>query len=56
MRATPEVTALEKGIDCAVIVTNHRAFDYDRLLQHAPLVVDTRNALKGRSDDRIFRL
>ena len=56
MRATPEQAALERGIDCAVIVTDHRAFDYDLLLRHAPLVVDTRNALKGRSDDRIFRL
>ena len=56
MRATPEQTALDNGIDCAVIVTDHRAFDYDRLLRVAPLVVDTRNALKGRSDDRIFRL
>ncbi len=56
MRATPEEVALAGGIDCAVIVTDHRAFDYDRLLRHAPLVVDTRNALKGRSDDRIFRL
>jgi UDP-N-acetyl-D-glucosamine dehydrogenase len=56
MRATPEQIALDTGIDCAVIVTDHRAFDYDRLLRFAPLVVDTRNALKGRSDDRIFRL
>jgi UDP-N-acetyl-D-glucosamine dehydrogenase len=56
MRAMPEQGALERGIDCAVIITNHRAFDYDLLLRHAPLVVDTRNALKGRSDDRIFRL
>jgi UDP-N-acetyl-D-glucosamine dehydrogenase len=56
MRATPENTALDRGIDCAVIVTDHRVFDYDRLVRQAPLIVDTRNALKGRSADHIFRL
>jgi UDP-N-acetyl-D-glucosamine dehydrogenase len=56
MRATSEAVALDAGIDCAVIVTDHRAFDYDRLVQRAPLIVDTRNALKGRNHDHIFRL
>ncbi len=32
--------------DCVVIVTNHAAFDYDLIAQHAQLIVDTRNALK----------
>jgi UDP-N-acetyl-D-glucosamine dehydrogenase len=56
MRATSEAVALDAGIDCAVIVTDHRAFDYDRLVERAPLIVDTRNALKGRNHDHIFRL
>lgn len=30
----------------AVIVTDHRAFDYERIVQGAPVIVDTRNALK----------
>jgi UDP-N-acetyl-D-glucosamine dehydrogenase len=32
--------------DCVVIVTNHAAFDWALIMQHAPLIVDTRNALK----------
>ncbi len=42
--------------DCAVIVTDHRAFDYDALVRSAPLIFDTRNALKGRTEPHIFRL
>jgi UDP-N-acetyl-D-glucosamine dehydrogenase len=30
--------------DCAIIVTDHDAVDYDRLVRETPLVVDTRNA------------
>jgi UDP-N-acetyl-D-glucosamine dehydrogenase len=55
MRATPEFEALA-SIDCAVIVTHHRAFDYTALVARAPLIVDTRNALKGRRDPHIFRI
>jgi UDP-N-acetyl-D-glucosamine dehydrogenase len=32
--------------DCVVIVTHHAALDYTLIAQHAPLIVDTRNALK----------
>lgn len=35
------------GFDCVVIVTNHSAFDYARVLREAPLVFDTRNATAG---------
>ncbi|HWP98893.1 MAG TPA: nucleotide sugar dehydrogenase [Vicinamibacterales bacterium] len=56
LRATPEAEAFARGYECAVIVTDHRAFDYDAILERSPLVVDTRNALKGRQDPRIFRL
>jgi UDP-N-acetyl-D-glucosamine dehydrogenase len=42
--------------DCAVICTNHSAFDYEPVLKKFPLVVDTRNALKGKDEKKIFRL
>jgi UDP-N-acetyl-D-glucosamine dehydrogenase len=42
--------------DCVVVVTDHTTFDYTRLLNEAKLIVDTRNALKGFSSDRIVRL
>lgn len=33
--------------DCVVVVTNHSCVDYSLISRHAPVVVDTRNALKG---------
>ena len=48
--------ALDRVFDCAVITTPHRAFDYDDIVARSPLVVDTRNALKGRSEPHIVRL
>jgi UDP-N-acetyl-D-glucosamine dehydrogenase len=36
-----------KKIDCAVIVTDHSDVDYQYIVSHVPLVVDTRNATKG---------
>ena len=44
------------GVDIAVICTNHTAFSYADLPTHFPLVLDTRNALKGVSGANIFRL
>jgi UDP-N-acetyl-D-glucosamine dehydrogenase len=32
--------------DCVVVVTDHTAFDWEWVLQHAKLVVDTRNATR----------
>jgi len=42
--------------DCAVICTDHSAFDYDSLVNSGVLIVDTRNALKNRQAATIFRL
>ncbi len=42
--------------DCVVLITDHSAFDYDRILENAQLIVDTRNAWKGRDSSKIFRL
>ena len=42
--------------DCTVIVTDHSSFDYPNIVEHAQLIVDTRNALKGVISDRIVRL
>jgi UDP-N-acetyl-D-glucosamine dehydrogenase len=41
--------------DCAVVTTDHAAFDYGQIAE-LPLVVDTRNALKGLEKPTIFRL
>lgn len=35
--------------DAVVVVTHHKAFDYDAVAQHSQLVVDTRNALAAHA-------
>jgi UDP-N-acetyl-D-glucosamine dehydrogenase len=44
------------GVDCAVIATDHKAFNYANMPGRFPLVMDTRNALKGNTAKNIFRL
>jgi UDP-N-acetyl-D-glucosamine dehydrogenase len=51
----PEADAAERA-DCAVITTNHKAFDYASMPRRFPLVIDTRNALKGNGATNVFRL
>jgi UDP-N-acetyl-D-glucosamine dehydrogenase len=50
----PEAAA--GAADCVVIITDHTAFDYAALFEQAQLIVDTRNALKGFSSEKIVRL
>jgi UDP-N-acetyl-D-glucosamine dehydrogenase len=49
---TPEYLA---GQDCVLIATDHTAYDYDFIVEHSKLVVDTRNATKNvkRGRDKI---
>jgi UDP-N-acetyl-D-glucosamine dehydrogenase len=43
--------------DCVVIVTDHAAFNWPLIAQHASLIVDTRNALKvGEVNGRLLTL
>jgi UDP-N-acetyl-D-glucosamine dehydrogenase len=53
-----ETVPLESAADadCTVIITDHKAFDYQLLLDKAPLIVDSRNALKGVVSSKIVRL
>jgi len=54
----PEMTSTEltaeflAGVDCVLIATAHSAYDYEFIVRHAPLVVDTRNATKGLAAGR----
>jgi UDP-N-acetyl-D-glucosamine dehydrogenase len=41
---TPFSDELLASADCVVIITHHSAFDYERIVAHAPVLVDTRNA------------
>ena len=59
MTSVPEAEAgsgAGGAIDCAIICTNHALFDYAAMPGRFPLVVDTRNALKGHAASNIFRL
>ncbi len=38
---------LLKKQDAVIIITNHDNIDYAAIAKHAPLVIDTRNALAG---------
>ena len=41
--------------ECVAILTDHRAFDYRSMIDAAPLIVDTRNAIKQRYP-HVFRI
>ena len=55
-----ELTEEEIAGDCVVVVTNHCCLNYERVVERAGLVVDTRNVTAGISDptlrERIVRL
>ena len=48
-KLTPEFLADQ---DCVLIATDHSAFDYEHIVFHARLVVDTRNATAGVTEGR----
>jgi len=52
VQITPQALA---GFDCIVILTDHRSFDYDALVDSAVLVVDSRDAVKRRAP-HVFRI
>lgn len=57
MRSVALDDATLRGCDCALIVTDHKKFDYGRIVRLAPLVVDTRNATEAvRAEGRVVTL
>ena len=56
LRSIPQAEAIAAAADCYVICTNHDAFDYTAIGRSGALFVDTRNALKDRTEPTIFRL
>jgi UDP-N-acetyl-D-glucosamine dehydrogenase len=55
LASVPLTTTTLEGADCVVIVTDHKVFDYDMILRHAKLIVDSRNAIKTQSE-KVFKL
>jgi len=44
MNSMPIIAEYLAEQDCVLIATDHSAYDYEFIVEHAPLVVDTRNA------------
>ena len=55
LRAVELTPATFGQYDCVVIITDHKAFDYEAMLAAADVIVDTRNAIKGKHP-KVFRL
>ena len=45
-----------RAYDAAIIVTSHPAVDHATLLEAGPVVIDTRNALKGHDNENLIKL
>ena len=51
-------SAVIDSVDCVVILTDHTIIDYNMIVQHADVVVDTRNATRSvqNGSDKIIKL
>ena len=58
MESVSDLLASVRQVDCVVIVTNHKVYDYAAILDAARLIVDTRNALgsAARVNPKVVRL
>jgi len=48
MTCTPYSDALLENADCVVIITDHSNYDWQHVVDHSRLIVDTRNATAGK--------
>jgi UDP-N-acetyl-D-glucosamine dehydrogenase len=57
VKNVPLTEATLSAADAVVIVTDHSEYDYETIVKHAPLVIDTRNACGGlgRWKEKIVR-
>jgi UDP-N-acetyl-D-glucosamine dehydrogenase len=56
LRSVPLTAAKIRGYDCVVIATAHRDLPLGEIVRHARGIVDTRNALRGKSSKKIVRI
>jgi UDP-N-acetyl-D-glucosamine dehydrogenase len=56
MESVPLTAETLRHADCVVILTDHSSFPYEQIVENAPLIIDTRNALKGRFAGHLVRL
>ncbi len=51
-KSVPLTRETLKKFDCVVVATDHSCYDYEFILKHASLVVDTRNAMNGLANNK----
>ncbi|MDP3185295.1 MAG: UDP binding domain-containing protein, partial [Anaerolineales bacterium] len=58
MESVPDLMAAVRASDCVVIVTNHKVYDYQAILEAAKFIFDSRNALgrAGKESPKVVRL
>ena len=58
LTSVPVTEELLENQACVVIVAGHKSYDYNWIVAHAPVVVDTMNATRGVTANRqkIFRV
>ena len=56
--SVPDLEEAVAEADCVLIVTNHKIYDYEMILDKAQLIMDTRNALgkAGMNNPKVVRL
>ena len=52
MESQPLTEKFLASQDCVLIATDHSAYDYDFVVRHSPLVIDTRNATRNVREGR----
>ena len=55
LQHTPLTAETLAAQDCVLIATDHDDVDYDQVLAHAPLIVDTRGVYRNEADNKIVR-
>jgi len=57
---TMKSQALTEGVlaqaDCVIIATDHSVYDYKWIVEHSQLVFDTRNATRGITSEKVYKL
>jgi UDP-N-acetyl-D-glucosamine dehydrogenase len=56
LRSQPLSPDALRSADCVVLLAQHSAVDYDLVVEHAPLILDTCNGLKRYASDKIVAL
>jgi len=56
LRSVPLTLKTLQSQDCVVITTHHSCFDIKRVISHAKLIIDTRNATKGVRKKKILKI